>query len=493
MKNIEVAKNGIPWRGGLLAAVLIGTAACSIEVVNPGRVQEEFLGEVEAQEAIVAGIGRAVAEAHNYVGYTGAAVTREVHPSGSTGSFGIQPEWQNGELDYETVNTHWNLSQRARWWGDDGIAKITETGAEDQALLAEAYLWAGYANRLLGENFCMAVIDGGGAQDRSIYYSRAIERFSQAASLGSGDMSMAAVAARASVKAFMGDWAGAVADAATVPDGFVWNLPYFATEGNATRNRIQFASQNEPYKAHTVKFTKYEDYGMSENNPNGDPRIPFRITDETGDAAVQCCGQVPWWPQTKYEDSGSDIPLSKGTEMRLIEAEAMLQAGDWQGAMGKINALRMAAGVEPAMATSAVEGLDRAETRARNRALARRGAAWATSTAGTGTIRPVACTRWRRHRAASSKVLTWCSRICVSRSRAARSTPTRMWADPRADRTYLRGRRILRLDAVRRPRFTSCFPAPLDRSRGFPLPRRRGRGSRPQGVARRFSPPADGA
>ena len=341
---------------GLAVTVLIGTTTgCDIDVVNPGRVQEEFLFEVEAQDAIVKGIGRAVAEAQNYVGYTGAAVSREIHPSGSTGSFGIQVEWQNGELDYETINAHWNLSQRARWWGDDGISKIMETGAKEQSLLAEAYLWTGYAYRLLGENFCTAVIDGGAAQDRSIYYTEAIARFSQAASLGSGDMATAAVAARASVKAFMGDWSGAVADAASVPDDFVWNMPYFATEGDATRNRIQFASQAEPYKAHTVKFTKYEDYGLSDNNADGDPRIPFRITDETGDAAVQCCGQVPWWPQTKYEDSGSDIPLSKGTEMRLIEAEAMLVGGDWQGAMGKINALRSAAGVEEATATGSAE------------------------------------------------------------------------------------------------------------------------------------------
>ena len=33
----------------------------------------------------------------------------------------------------------------------------------------------------------------------------------------------------------------------------------------------------------------------------------------------------------------------------------MLVGGDWQGAMGKINALRMAAGVEPAMATNTAE------------------------------------------------------------------------------------------------------------------------------------------
>ncbi len=356
MRIISMATSRVMRRGALLPAALIGfLAACDTDVVNPGRVQEIFLFETEAQEAIVSGIGRAVAEAQNYIGYTGAAVSREIHPSGSTGSFGITVEWQNGELDYETIDTHWNLSQRARWWGDDGIAKIMETGAENQATLAEAYLWTGYAYRILGENFCRSVIDGGPAGDRSVYYDRAIARFDQAASLGSGDMAMAAVAARASVKAFMGDWSGAASDAAGVPEGFVFNMPYFATEGNPTRNRIQFASQNEPYKAHTQRYTKYEDYSMSENNPDGDPRVGYRVTDETGDAAVLCCGQVPWWPQTKYADSGSDIPLSKGTEMRLIEAEEMLVSGDWQGAMGKINALRTAAGVEEAMAASAAE------------------------------------------------------------------------------------------------------------------------------------------
>ena len=343
-------------RGGLtVVAVAASLSACDVSVINPGRVQEDFLLKAEAQAAIVTGIGRAASEAHNWVGYTGAAITREIHPSGSTGTFGIQVEWQNGELDFETIDTHWNLSQRARWWGDDGIAKIEEAGAEDPAMLGKAYLWAGYAYRLLGENFCDAVIDGGPRQPRSIYYERAIARFDEAQRLGLGDVAMAAIAARASVKAFLGDWTGAVADATAVPDDFVFHMPYHSTEGTTTHNRIQFASQAEPYKAHTQRYTKYEEYSLSDNNPNGDPRVPFRVTDETGDAAVQCCGQVPWWPQTKYPDPGADIPLSKGTEMRLIEAEAMLVNGDWQGALAKINTLREAAGVEPAMASNTAE------------------------------------------------------------------------------------------------------------------------------------------
>lgn len=154
MKSISIERAWESGRGGLLVlmpAVLL--SACNVSVINPGRVQEDFLFKAEAQAAIVKGIGRAASEAHNWVGYTGAAITREIHPSGSTGSFGIQVEWQNGELDYETVNTHWNLSQRARWWGDDGISKIEEAGAEDPEMLGRAYLWAGYAYRLLAREF----------------------------------------------------------------------------------------------------------------------------------------------------------------------------------------------------------------------------------------------------------------------------------------------------------------------------------------------------
>ncbi|MGI9627845.1 MAG: RagB/SusD family nutrient uptake outer membrane protein [Longimicrobiales bacterium] len=350
----------VRW-GALLPTAFLGVlAACDTTVVNPGRVQEEFLLLEEAQEAIVAGIGRGVAEAQNWVGYTGAAITREVHPSGSTGSYGIQVEWQNGELPDDNIGTHWSNSQRARWFGDDGISKIQEAGATSNDLLAEAYLWTGYAYRLLGENFCEAVIDGSAPMARSEYYTRAIDRFTQAATLGSGDIATAAVAGRASVRAFMGDWAGADADAMTIPAGFSFMLPYFSTEGDNTRNRIQWASQAEPYKAHTQWGTKYETYGLSDNTPAGDPRIPFTITTETGDAAVQCCGQVPWFPQFKYEDSAADIELSSYEEMQLIQAEALLVggAGNVGAAVAIIDGLRTAAG----MAASGATTLDEAWT-----------------------------------------------------------------------------------------------------------------------------------
>lgn len=339
--------------------MLVGVSSCDFDVTNPGPVQEEFLVEPAAQPALVAGMGRAVAESLNWLAYTGAAVSREIHPSGSTGSFGISQEWQRGMLAPDEVGTHWNNAQRARWLSESGIQIIQEAGESEAGLLAQANLWAGYANRILGDHMCAGTIDGGPQVPNTEFLNRAIANFTAAMS-GGGDVAMAAMAARAAVHQQLGDYASAVADASSIPDDFVYLMPYYSTEGDAQRMRLQFASAAEPYRAHSAHFTWYEQYGLSDFNSSGDPRMPFQVNYnpdeadgfEKGDAATLCCDRVPWFPQMKYPDSGDDMELSSGHEMRLIEAEAMLMSGDWQGAMAKVNALRTKAGMAAETATS---------------------------------------------------------------------------------------------------------------------------------------------
>lgn len=348
----------IAWSGGVIAAAVLALAvtACDTEVTNPGPIQEEFLDDPLAQPAIVNGMGRALSAGLNWLSYTGAAVTREIHPSGSTGSFGITNRWQQGELagDDSDLNDHWNQAQRARFLAEDGVARLEPT-PDSPELLARAYLYAGYANRLLGEHYCQAVIDGGVPTAHTTFFDRAEAHFSDAIGVATGDLLTAAYAGRASVRASLGDWTNAVADAGQVPDDFVYAIPYHSVGEDAQRNRIQFASHKQPYKAHTQWNTKYETVGQSEDNPTGDPRVSFRITEETGDAAIECCGNVSWWPQDKYTDPGDDVALSKSAEMRLIEAEAELRAGEWAAALAIINAVRSDAGVAAATATNEAE------------------------------------------------------------------------------------------------------------------------------------------
>lgn len=342
------------------AGVLVGAvtlASCDFDVTNPGPVQDQFLNDPAAQPALVDGMGRAVAEAWNWIGYTSAAVAREIHPSGSTGSFGITARWQRGELSDTEVNTQWSTAQRARWLADEGIRLIMENGEAEDGLLAQAYLWSGYANRLLGENMCQTVIDGGGAMPHTENLNLALAAFNQAATLGTGDVQMAAIAGRASVHAQLGDYASALTDAGMVPDDFSYAVPFYAGFGDATRIRLVFATAAEPYKAHSQWSTWISDpngdgstadaYGLSDHNPTGDPRVAYTVTDEDGDAAIECCGTVPWWPQFKYEDpqGEGDVEFSSGAEMRLLEAEAAIVVDmDAGAAIGIVNDLRTAAG-----------------------------------------------------------------------------------------------------------------------------------------------------
>ena len=212
---------------------------------------------------------------------------------------------------------------------------------------------------------CNGVIDGGPQVPHTDYLNRAISNFTIAMGAADPDVAMAAQAGRASVHQQLGDYASAIADAASIPDDFSYMMPYYSTEGDAQRMRLQFASAAEPYRAHSARFTWYEQYGLSDFNAAGDPRMPFQVmynTDEDdgfekGDAATLCCGRVPWFPQQKYTDSGDDMELSSGLEMRLIEAEAALMGvgGDFNTAMTIINNIRTAAGVATVTAADADE------------------------------------------------------------------------------------------------------------------------------------------
>lgn len=347
--------NGLGMIAGL-AAIAVSVAACDTDVTNPGPVQEEFLQEAAAQPALVSGAARAFSQAQNWIGYTSGAITREVHPAGSTGSFGVAVRWQAGRLeaDDDGLDTHWEQAQRARWLAERSIEILEDVGPLSQELLADAYLWAGFSNRLLGENYCETTIDGSAPQPNTVHFERGEQHFTRAMELGTSAQQAVARAGRASIRVSQGDWGGAVSDANQVGDGVLFEARFFSGFGDDQRNRIFFASASEPYKAHTVWNTKYAEIGFSEDqNPDGDPRTPWRFTDEVGDAAIPCCGTVSWWPPTKYDNSASAVPIAKSEEMRLIEAEAMLRDGNFQAAIDHINTrVRGPAGVDPVSAST---------------------------------------------------------------------------------------------------------------------------------------------
>lgn len=357
----------IVHRVALTAAPLgavAGLASCTLEATNPGPIQAAALDAPGALNALVAGSGRDLSEALNWVAYTGGAVAREIFPGGSTGAFGISVQNQAGKLSDDDGNNFWNFSQRARWTAEDAVARgkvivaATPTTAFRNSL-AQAHIWAGFANRLLGENFCQGVINGGAPGPSTVYLERAEANFTDAITVATANsnttLAQIATAGRASVRLVRGNLAGAVTDAATVPNTFAYRMPYYQNELDQY-NRIFWASANQPYRAHTVWNTYIETHRRTTR----DPRVPYdsSLTVLVGDAAVGTLGRVRWFFQTKYPVLTSNINLVTGFEMRLIEAEAKLVDGDIPAALAIINARRAALAVAtlpPVTATTAAE------------------------------------------------------------------------------------------------------------------------------------------
>jgi hypothetical protein len=343
-------------------AVTAFAAGCNLDVINPGPIQAEFLEDTGAYSAVVNGAGRNLSEGINWVAYTGGAVAREIHPAGSTAAFGISVRQQAGKLTEDESSTWWNVSQRARWTAEEAVARgkrnLSAADAAKSVNLAQAMVWAGFANRLLGENFCDGVIDGGPIEPYTVYLQRAEGYFTEAipiataAGTAGATLVTAATAGRASIRLLRNNPTGAAADAATVANAFAYRMSYYNSNLDQY-NRIYWASANQPYRAHTVWNTFYENYRKT----TLDPRVPFdsSLTILLGDAAVGSLGRVRWYFQTKYPTQTTAINLATGWEMRLIEAEAKLIAGDVTGAMTLINQHRIALALTPWTAADATE------------------------------------------------------------------------------------------------------------------------------------------
>jgi len=333
-------------RFGLASAYILAASACNFDVTNPGPTDDAFLDNPEAHQAVANGSARMLFDALNEVAYTTSAVTRETFPAGSTSSFGISINQQAGLLIYDDEHIYdgWQSVQQSRYIGESGFARFGETyegGTAGYKPAVEAALHAAYANRLIGENWCEAAVDGGPIVSRTemlqraeTWFTTAIDAAGSVATLAA--QKTAAYAGRASVRAHLGNWAGALSDAAQVPTGFAFDARYEEAQQNEF-NRIYFAGADQPYRAVTVWNTPYEAYFTATD----DPRVPWTDTGLLGDASVGVVGaRVSFFRQLKHADRGSDIRLSSGYEMRLIEAEKLLMDGTYTEAMNILNARR---------------------------------------------------------------------------------------------------------------------------------------------------------
>jgi hypothetical protein len=368
------------WRISGLTVALVSAlilAACDFEVVNPGPVQDENVNLAGAHRSLVNGAIRRVQDALG-IGYVGENIVHGITPSGHTGTGGTSNEEELAILTDESNgdNGLFSAAQEARWIGEEAIRRFTggEAGVQDPdsyRLLGEAYLWAGLANRVLGESMCTAVRDGGPAEPKLKHFEWAVPHFDKAEQMakanGWTDIEIAAIGARAAAKLWLKDAAGARADAMKVPFDFKFTTDYKGSDhSNYTFSTVMsFAFQSASHwgtPMHT-HFLTTGDLRAAWGYDNGSlPPYPtgknVAVRGQTHPARQTWVALVPlYYPLKGYAPRkfgeelrffAPDVQAQRhlnlnivtGREMALVIAETYLMDGDWQTAMEWINKVR---------------------------------------------------------------------------------------------------------------------------------------------------------
>jgi len=331
----------------LLALPLV-LGACDLKVENPSKISDEDLEDPLMLPALVTGAASDVGYAATIPGFgglfvIGSVLTDELVAADTR----VGPRSMSDGVvrnDLEEAQSWWAYAARARWTTESVVARAKRLlpDADRNILVARGALYAGFANRINGDAFCNAVIDGGPLEPHTVYYERAEEYFTEAirvgAEAGADSIVTAGYAGRAQVRMMLGDWDGAVEDAAMVPNNFAINL----VNSTAGRNLNRYWTYARNDARYIVWGTPFYEWGVnySGNRNIGDPRVVWEPQMAGSDYARGPDLRRPHIKQRKYTGTGTAIPYAKGTEMRLIEAEAELIKGNWETAIDKINELR---------------------------------------------------------------------------------------------------------------------------------------------------------
>jgi len=235
----------------------------------------------------------------------------------------------------------------ARWEADQAVTKLSGwTDAEvvnRVGLLVQANVYAGFSYAALGMAMCQAAFDLGPLVDQKGMFALAEKRFTDAITAASGVASLAnylnaAYVGRARVRLYQHNTAGAAADAALVPKGFVFNAAMDA--GNARRYSHVYQAIVQSTSASVEPTVRKLTTEQGEIDPrSATTQLSGKASDGITDKFVP----------NKYNAASLTLgqaipqPIARYEEAQLILAEA--QGG--ASAVTIINTLRAAVSLKP--------------------------------------------------------------------------------------------------------------------------------------------------
>ena len=237
---------------------------------------------------------------------------------------------------------------RARATADAVAARYAEFDPKNRAY-SEVLALGGYTRVILAENYCSGVplsdLDAGGTIQGTPLTTvellrQAITKFDAALpiAVAAGSTREANLARIGKARALLdlGEFQNAAAAVAGVPDNYRYEISSSENSGRQNNGIFAFSQLGRRFSIPSGEGIN----GLNFATAN-DPRVP------TVRVGVGFDATTPLIVTTKYFGRTAPTPLAEGSEARLIEAEAALQAGNTAGFLVALNRARAAAKTYP--------------------------------------------------------------------------------------------------------------------------------------------------
>jgi hypothetical protein len=340
----------------LAAALCLAVSACSrlTDVSAPDAVQLPSLNNASGAEALrvgsVSGFALVYAGAEQGQITTSGALADEFFNASTpvialaSADLRVLPE--------PATSYPYLAVQRSRLDARRAIDALQTYAPERRAKIGEQFALAGYTEIFLGENMCSGIPLGEIANGKPVYgiplstnelFDRAIADFDSALAYAKDSVRLMNLARIGRGRALLdrGRFADAGAATVMVPTAYSYQLQYSAAQPNGVYNIISVSKW--------ITVADREGINGLDFRSANDPRVPTTFVSRGFD------GVTDVYAFSRYSSVSSPIVLASGIEARLIEAEAMLEAGDASGALQALNALRS---TMPGLAPLAMQSTD---------------------------------------------------------------------------------------------------------------------------------------
>jgi hypothetical protein len=307
--------------------LFLGTASCSdkfLQVTNPNVIDAATVDPTSGAATLAASAQQSFASAYGWLimysaWFTGEANVSDTFPTRNEFGFRLISDL-NGSLNTDVWSP---LSVAAA--GTKVVVDLTLPNPATNTNLQRAALFRGYSIELMAEMFCSGTLPantvvGGPELTTAQLLDSAIVWFSTAIDIGAATaatdttskiLARAARVGRARAKLQKGDKTGAAADAAAVPAGFLYNMPY----ADDLTNRTRLSNREWIFTFDRGSISVAAAYQLN------DPRTPY-LDPTKHKYNPQDVVPGGFYVQQKYTGYAAPIRLASKLEADYIAAEA---------------------------------------------------------------------------------------------------------------------------------------------------------------------------